>query len=62
MKAFEFTMTVLIESASEAEAKAEAEVVLVNLEEMCGYSPFTVSLDLDIDSCVEVDLEEEDLS
>ena len=60
MKAFEFTMTVLIESASEA--KAEAEVVLVNLEEMCGYSPFTVSLDLDIDSCVEVDLEEEDLS
>lgn len=57
MKAYQFTMTVTLEADSESAAKEEADNILHNLVNTCGHAPYSVDLDLDKDSCKEVENE-----
>jgi len=59
MKAYQFTMTVTLGAKSEFAAKELADSVLDNLKDMCGHAPYSVTLDLDKNSCKEVEIEDE---
>jgi len=59
MKSYQFTMTVTLEADSEFAAKEKSDVVLNNLKEVCGHAPYSVSLDLNKNSCEEVEVEDD---
>lgn len=59
MKKYQFTMTVTLSVASEFAAKELSDNVLSNLRDTCGHAPYSVELDLDKDSCEEVEFEDE---
>lgn len=59
MKTYQFTMTITLDADSEFAAKELSDNVLNNLRDTCGHAPYSVELDLDKNSCEEVEIEDE---
>lgn len=58
---FEFAILMTIEANSEAEAKENAEISLQNFKSITGHAPFSVELDLDTETCEQVEDEDDDV-